>query len=430
MTTLKIINARIPDLTGIRENISILIEDGIIKKVSNNISAPYDYLIDANGNLVLPGLIDIHTHLRDFALSYKETFYSGTAAAAAGGITTVFDMPNTDPPTNSIKKIETKVSRISNEKLVNVGLYSGVPSMLNELDKIVKNPYIFGIKIFLYSDVFRKNLKNTINLILHHLKGVSIPLLIHGELPLQYNKYNNVSEFLYIHNALRELLAYLEILSINQNVKHHIHFCHVSLPSAAYLLSNSENVTFEVTPHHLFLNNSILTESDGIAKCLPPLRSNYCQKALIKMLYGGLIKIIATDHAPHALSEKVCTFNVAANGITGLETLFPLLFTEVSKGNLSLSDFISLVSRNPAKLMHLNKGEIFSGYDGDLIIVSPNTKWKIRGDNFHSKSKITPFEGYSVTGKILYTIVGGKTVYSNNMIVSKPGESGKVLKRN
>ncbi len=430
MTALKIINARIPTETGIRENVSIFIDNGIIEKISvNRIDKPFDSLINAKDHLVLPGLVDIHTHLRGLDYSYKETFFSGTSSAAAGGVTTVFDMPNSSPPTNSEYNIKNKILAISKEKVVNVGIYAGLPSDLHILNSLIHNPYIFGLKIFLYNKLFLKDFFKNLDYIFKNIKSY-IPILIHGELPVTNNNYSNVNEFLQLHNPLRELLSYISLISLISKYDIHIHFCHVSLPSAVSLLNNyNDRITFEVTPHHLYLENSILSNLDGIGKCLPPLRSNLCRKYLHKQLINGEINIIASDHAPHAESEKLCGFKNAANGIPGLETLFPLLFTEVATGKISLNRFINFVSKNPARLMKLNKGEILPKYDGDLIIIDSKKKWNISGESFLSKSKITPFDGYLVQGKILHTIVGGDIVYSGDSICVKPGKSGKILKR-
>ncbi|TFG05851.1 MAG: hypothetical protein EU536_00465 [Promethearchaeota archaeon] len=422
----------------------IAISQGQILKVGKvSHLPPCDTILDIQGNLIIPGVIDIHSHLRDLDLQYKEDFYSGTCAAANGGITTVIDMPNTQPATISSQLLKQKIDTAQKKVVINVGFYAGIPNSLTEIEDLVKKG-IFGFKIYLANKLsdFDMYDPDSLHQLLLEIKKNDCPLLVHAERKLDIHERIadlNSSElsaqdlYLMNHSPEVEKSAISYILRLNQRVGALLHICHVSTLQGVELIREEKNrsvwITAEVTPHHLFLSKEVLKKFNGFAKMLPPLRSPIDLEALWAGVNDRTIDCIATDHAPHLLSEKECTFASAANGIPGFETLVPLLFTALNQDQITLSRLIEVLSEFPAKFLHLSKkGKIAPGFDADLCVIDPKRTGIITPENFFSKAKFSPFRGRKVKGRPVMTIVKGKIVMRDNEILVNEG-TGNILLR-
>jgi dihydroorotase len=396
--------------------------------------------IDVEQKFVLPGMIDVHVHCRDMDYSYKEDYFTCTAAAIHGGITTIIDMPNSKPPTLSSEVLQKKMNEAKNKILCNVGFYSGMPKDIDDLKKLAKMG-IFGIKLLLnnpmtsldYSD--RAILKK---LVLSCAKN-NLRVLVHPELEKYVNQYQNdatidsISFFLKRHNEDNEWKTINYILGVCKDIQSHIHFCHLSTAKDIPIISEFKrnfhklNITSEITPHHLFLTEEELNKRGSFAKMLPPLRGRPNQKKLFHALKTGIVDIIATDHAPHGLEEKNKNFIDAPSGIPGLETSLSLLLTKVKKRKLRIQELCKFYAENPANILNLtSKGKISENYDADLVIVDPEIEYQIDSSKFFTKAKFSPFDGWKCNGKPIMTMIAGKIVSKDDQLIAKRG-SGNIL---
>jgi dihydroorotase len=398
--------------------------------------------LDVQGNLILPGLIDVHTHLRDFALYQKEDFYTGTCAALKGGFTSVLDMPNTRPLTNSLSRIQEKVKIIQQKSVANVGLYASLPDEDHEWSNL-SGAGIFGIKMFLHRpltsinindnnvllDIFKRSMHHNILLALHAEDKTIIETM-----EKQYQSHQNsiVKTHSLIHSYRAEVTAVKRVISLAKQNNPRLHFCHISTHQAVALLQKAKqsglNISYEVTPHHLTLSNQLFTTLGTLAQVEPPLRSNHTVKRLQRDLMTGLIDIIASDHAPHTLKEKQSQDPWSVpSGFPGLETTLPVLLTLMNNGKLTLNQLVDLLAYQPAQRFRLKrKGILYPGYDADITIVNPTIEHVIDPTRFCSKAQYSPFTGMKVIGKPTHVIIRGKTVMRDGTILAQPG-SGSVL---
>ncbi|MHA1332705.1 MAG: dihydroorotase [Candidatus Odinarchaeia archaeon] len=428
---LKIKNVKICRKDGIIKG-NILISNGkIVKITKNNSQDKADVEIDGKNKLVLPGIIDMHVHLRDLNQKYKEDFYSGTCAAAAGGVTTVVDMPNNDPPTDSLASLKRKIKKAKASAIVNVGFYCAPPIVKEEISEILKAG-AFGFKVYLNKHIggIDPQREEELYSFLMDVKRANGLVLIHPEEPgiitLEKNK-TNVEQFLAKHHPKFEKNAVKQCVKLAKKTGCRIHLCHVSCGDSIELIRGAKLdgalVTCEVTPHHLLLTEETLKSEGAIAKVAPPLRTLHDIQQLWRIgLEGGVADVLATDHAPHTLDEKNRGFSEAPCGFPGLETILPLMFTKVINGELSLSRFISLTSENPARILNLkNKGGIYAGLDADLVLVSTEEEYTINPEKFYSKSKLSPFKGWRVKAKPVLTLVKGIIIMDEGKITAPKG---------
>ena len=410
---------------------SVAISKGRIDGIFNEYEAPDSREeLDCRGLYILPGAIDIHVHLRDLNESRKEDYYTGTRAAAAGGITSVVDMPNSNPPVLANNVLEEKIEIARLERYVNIGFYAGISKDTKKLEWSKKSR-ILGLKVYPQSPLDNE-VSYTYERILECskiAKELALPLLFHPDSSDSSASPVNKDGFFRLHSCSKELDATRRFIDAHREVGNRLHVCHVSCATTMKLISENRaemNLTAEVTPHHLFLNSADSVYDDGTAKMLPPLRSPYDSKVLLEGLKTCTIDCVASDHAPHLEEEKKRAFLESPSGIPGLETLVPLLMTEVFAGRLTWAEYLRACSSGPALLIGLNnKGLLAPGYDADLIIVRRETT-QIRGNNFFSKAKITPFEGATVLAKPVATIVDGQIVYSDGEFLVEPGMVGRV----
>ncbi|MBD3405885.1 MAG: amidohydrolase family protein [Candidatus Lokiarchaeota archaeon] len=386
--------------------------------------------IDCDGNYILPGAIDIHVHLRDLSREDKEDFSTGTKAAAAGGVTTVLDMPNSQPPTLSWNALREKISRARERRYVNIGFYGGIPFSIEDFDTEMV-PHIHGLKVYPHSPLLAE-VKFTSNRIRESMKLAKthrIPLLFHPDVASTEDQPVTHDEFFKRHSCENEVESIRNFIRIREQVDCRLHVCHVSCAKSAELIAANRaesSLTAEVTPHHLLLQRDSFSHHNGVAKMLPPLRTKNDNNELWQYLQRCAIDCVATDHAPHTWGEKSAKFKYAPSGISGLETMVPILLTEVFDGNLSWVEYLRYCCSGPARIMHLReKGVLTKGYDADIVVIEKG-EWRIEGKDFYSKSKLTPFEGRIIKAKPIHTIVRGDVVYSHGNFPIGPGYAGHV----
>lgn len=336
-------------------------------------------ILNLSKKVIIPGAIDAHVHFRDFEQAYKEDFLSGNKAAVSGGITRVFEMPNSKPRADCLRVISDKIKK--NPDIVNMHFYGGV-SDENSEDKAKQiEKFIIGYKFYMYED---KNFDV--------LEKLNKRIAFHAEL-------NNTDDGL-----RNEINAVNLITKISAQFKFIPHICHISTADGLKI-AKEKNFTVEVTPHHLLLNKS----NDIRFNVRPPLRDERERMKLARNL--NVIDVIASDHAPHSEKEK----ENGANGFSGIETMLPLMLNLVNKGVLTLEQLIEKVCINPAKIFGLNN-EINLNEKANLTVIDLKKEWKIKGDNFYSKSKWTPFEGWNVRGKVSHVVVNGRLVMEDEIL--------------
>lgn len=424
---------------------SIAIDNGKIFKIGREASMPNaDTKIDLKGLLTLPGLIDVHVHLRDEGKVRKEDFYTGTSAAAAGGITTVLDMPNNDPVTMSSESLRNRMEMAKDKILVNVGFYSEFPYHIDEIESIVKAGAV-AFKLFMAEQVGGLNIEdnallqeafkavsNLKKLVATHAEDRKLLYKIKDQ--LQRTGQEDLDAYLKAHSEEVEAKAIYHLLEIARQANMRIHFCHVTTELGLNTIIEGKkrgaSATCETTPHNLLLTTKDLKLIGTTALTMPPLRDKHNVEALWEGIRNGSIDIVASDHAPHMPKEKE-TKDVweAKAGIPGLETMLPLLLTEARKGRLSISDIVRLMAEKPAEIFELkDRGLLKTGNWADLTIIDSRKKGKIDASKFRSKAKFSPFDGWNIEGMPVKTVVNGQLVMDENEIISKTG-IGAVLRR-
>jgi dihydroorotase (multifunctional complex type) len=424
---------------------SIAVDGGKIFKIGKETQMPKaDEKVDLKKLLVLPGLIDVHVHLRDEGKAYKEDFYSGTAAAAAGGMTTVLDMPNNDPVTMSVASVANRMTIAASKVLVNVGFFSEFPEDIEEIGGIV-NEGAVGFKLYGAEQVGGVAVGDdqTILEAFRRVGSLNSLTAIHAEDgaflkrakdELMHAGRNDIQAFLKAHSEGVEARAVKRFLGTAGQAKMHLHVCHLSTSTGLEAVTDAKEagstVTCETTPHHLLLSVEDLKRIGTLAVTMPPLREKHDLEALWNGVRNGAIDVLASDHAPHTLREKEreSVWDVKV-GIAGLETTLPLMLTEVHRDRVSIGDVVRLMSERPAEIFRLvGKGRLQEGNDADLTIVDLGNKYRIDASEFHSKAKYSPFDGKSVEGGPVKTFVNGKLVMDHGEIIAKAGD-GAIVRR-
>ncbi|MEM1536707.1 MAG: dihydroorotase family protein, partial [Candidatus Bathyarchaeia archaeon] len=363
----------------------IAIENGAIYKVGRETQMPRaDNVLSLGGFLVLPGLIDVHVHLRDEGKAYKEDFYTGTAAAAAGGFTTVLDMPNNAPVTMSAETLKRRMETARRKILVNVGFYSEFPKEMREIDAIIREGAV-AFKLYLGEQIGGLNIDDD-DALTEAFRTVAsqVPISVHAEDKnmlrraeerLKQEGRHDIEAFLEVHSEAVEVEAVGRVVEIAGKTKAKVHFCHVSTKQSLETIYEAKKsglpITCEVTPHHLFLSTEDLKHVGVMALTVPPLRDKSHVEALWSGLRQGIVDLIGSDHAPHTFTEKNAesVWDVKT-GIPGLETSLPLMLTAVNAGLLGIADVVRLMAENPAKIFKLKgRGFIKEGCKADLVAV-------------------------------------------------------------
>jgi dihydroorotase (multifunctional complex type) len=423
---------------------SIAIENGKIFKIGKETQMPNaDKKTNLGNMLVLPGLIDVHVHLRDEGKAYKEDFYTGTAAAAAGGFTTVLDMPNNDPVTMSTETLKKRMRIAGSRSIVNIGFYSEFPNDLGEVAGIVAQGAV-GFKLFMARQVGGLNIDDddALQETFRKVGESGVPVAVHAEDKallmaneerLKRANRHDAAAFLKAHSERVEIKAVERLLEVSAQTGVRLHFCHMTteegLKAVVETKKSGRNVTCEVTPHHLLLSNVDYERSGLMLTIMPPLRGESHIEALWKGVAEGWVDVLGSDHAPHALSEKSAgsVWDVKV-GVPGLETTLPLMLTMVRKNRISLAHVVQLLSEKPAELFNLrDRSGLAQGRKADLTVVDFKRKFRIDASKFHSKAKYSPFDGWEVQGSPVKTFVNGLLVMDEQGIVAKAG-SGEVIR--
>lgn len=376
----------------IRKNIFIK-DDKIAKITSQTLNA--DKIIDAKNKIIIPGLIDSHVHFREPGLTQKEDFLTGSMAAAAGGITTVLDMPNTLPPTTNLQRLDEK-RRLARKSIVNYGFHFG--STNDNIAEIEKAKNVASVKV--YMDYTTGDLIITDKNVLKKIFSTPTTKAIHAEAE-------------HIINAL-------ELVNNNSN----FYFCHVSSKEElGYIIKNKKNNIFvEVTPHHLFMTAKDLDTLGSFGEMNPGLKTEKDQEALWEGIYNGKVDTIATDHAPHTREEKLDPNY--PYGVPGCETMLPLLLNALNNKKITLKKIVQLCCENPVKIFKIkNKGFIKEGFDADLAIIDLELEKEVKNDELFTKCKWSPFNGWKLKGWPIATIVNGNVIFSNGKINKVRGKS-------
>lgn len=372
---------------GILINKNIFINNGIIKKITNQ-ELKADKVLDIKGKIVIPGLIDAHVHMREPGLTNKEDFLSGSYAAAAGGVTTFLDMPNTIPPTIDIMNLEEK-RKLARKSIVNYGFHFG--STLDNIHEIEKAKNIASIKI--YMDNTTGNLKIDKKKVIRKILSVSKITCIHAE-------NENV----------------LNVVNMFEDKNNSLYICHVSSKEELdYVNSRDKKIYVETCPHYLFLTDNDLNELGAYGEMKPNLKTKKDQEALWEGINNNKIDTIATDHAPHLKEEKI-KINYPY-GVPGIETMLPLLLNALNEKRITLKRIVELCCENPAKIFKIkNKSLIKEGFDADLTIIDLDVEKEIENDNLFTKCRWSPFSGWKLKGWPIITIVNGNIVFENGKI--------------
>lgn len=408
------------DLNAVQD---VLIENDRIIKVADSVRDDADTVLDAKGMYVMPGFIDLHVHLRDPGLTYKETLETGGMAAARGGVTTICAMPNTRPVTDTSQMIEELYERAAHESPVHVIQLGAITKgQLGEELADIRGMAEAGChaisedgKSVMNASLYRKAMK------IAKEEGISIfahcedITMVEGGVMNADAKAKELG-LPGITNSVEDVIVARDIL-LAKETGVRLHLCHCSTQDSVEMirLAKAEGlpVTGEVCPHHFTLCTDDIREDDGNYKMNPPLRAREDVEALKRGLADGTMDVIATDHAPHSAEEKNRSMAKAAFGIVGLETSAALTYTElVEPGILTVMQMAEKMSYNPAKILGLNdKGSVSEGKIADLVIFDPEKEYRIDVEKFASKGKNTPFNGYPVKGEVACTIVDGKIVY-------------------
>jgi dihydroorotase len=424
---------------------SIAVNNKKITKIGKETNMPKaDTKINLKNLLTLPGLIDTHVHLRDEGKAYKEDFYSGTAAAAAGGITTVLDMPNNQPVTMSAETLRNRIKTAEKKILVSVGFFSEFPKTTKEIERIAEEGAI-GFKLFMADQIGSLNIDDD-QAILQAFKTVddlNLPTAVHAEDHTELERAEHelknagredINAFLKAHSEDVETRAVNRQIRIVKQTQMHLHFCHISTRNALDAVVDAKRsglkISCEATPHHLFLSAAELKQIGMIGITMPPVRNKGHMLALWNGIEHKSIDVIGSDHAPHTIEEKkhASVWDVKV-GIPGLETTLPLLLTKVRQGRLTVGDLVELMSENPAKIFKLKeRGGLKEGNRADFTVVDLDKTHKIDTSNFHSKAKFSPFDGRVVQGKVVRTLVNGQIIMEDGEIMADAG-SGEIIRR-
>lgn len=402
------------------EQLDLLSRDGVVEKIEKSIRDQADEIIEAQGLALLPGLVDMHVHLRDPGLTYKEDVFTGCRAAAAGGVTSLLAMPNTKPPMDSpalveelLKKAEKACCRVYPSVCITRGMKGEELAPFEKLQKAgavaltddgrpVENSLLMAQAM---QEAARLGLR-----VVSHCEDLHLSkdgLMNEGVISRELNVPGVP--------AASENAATAREIALAESYGVPIHICHVSTAVSAAMIRDAKKrgvqVTGETAPHYLLLTEEALRKKDADWRMSPPLRTEEDRKALLEALKEGTLEAIATDHAPHSEEDKV-DFYQAPNGSIGMETSLSACYTALVKpGYLTLPELAAKMSLNPARLLKLPGGALRVGGPADFVLFDENRQWTVDRDKLHGKSKNTPFHGMTLSGKVVMTVCRGDIVY-------------------
>ncbi|MCD8230612.1 MAG: dihydroorotase [Clostridiales bacterium] len=403
----------------------ILIRDGVIEKIERTIeakAAKADQVVDAGGAYCMPGFIDLHVHLRDPGLTYKEDIASGGAAAVHGGFSTIVAMPNTKPVADCpevIAYVQNRAAEVTKVHVLQVG--SVTKGMRGEELSDIRGMAKAGCiclsedgKSVMNSDLYRDAMRIAVEenmTVLAHCEDIN---LVHGGVLNADEKAASMG-MPGISNAVEDIIVARDIL-LAKETGARLHLCHCSTKDSVEMVrlakADGVRVTAEVCPHHFSMSSEEIDGDDANFKMNPPLRTRKDVEALQRGLSEDVMDVISTDHAPHSAEEKAQSIRKAPFGIVGLETAAALTYTHLVKpGILTMMQMAEKMSYNPAKILGLNKGVIEVGAPADITVFDAEKEWVIDPEKFFSKGKNTPFAGKKVAGKVVATIIDGEVAF-------------------
>ena len=405
----------------------LYIENGKVVQLEKDIRQEADQVIDADGLVVCPGLVDMHVHLRDPGLTYKEDIFTGTAAAAHGGVTSVACMANTDPVVDTpeqVRYVKDKAAQANGVHVypiaaVSMGMRGEEPSDADALKK--------AGAIALSDDGCNVDNANLMRDVMIHAKRLEMPVLCHCEDTTMVEgravNEGSVSRQLWLEGrpAIAEEIMVMRDAMLAEETGAHVHICHVSTAKSVDIIRRMKKrgvaITCETCPQYFTLTEDEILTQGSMARVNPPLRTAKDIKGIIAGLKDGTIDAIATDHAPHSAEEKSRPLTRAPSGMVGLETSLAIALTELyHTGKMKLPDIIKRMTYTPASILRLSsKGRLSLGSDADITIFDPEEVWTIDPEQFASKARNTPFAGREVKGKVKYTIVGGNVIYQDRL---------------
>jgi dihydroorotase len=413
----------------------VLIEDSLISKIELDITDSQAKVIDLNGQLLLPGVIDDQVHFREPGLTHKGNIASESRAAIAGGITTFMEQPNTQPQTTTIEKLEEKFARAHETSFANYSfLFGGTNDNLEELKKLDKNA-CSGVKLFLGSstgnmlvddeEVLEKIFKNTEMVISAHCEDEAT---IRNNMQRAKEKYGDdipIKMHPEIRSAEACYLSSSKAIALAKKTGARLHVFHVSTGVETDLFQNdiplqNKKITSEVCIHHLWFSDQDYAEKGTLIKWNPAVKSQQDRTLLWKALLDDRIDVIATDHAPHTLEEKNNVYTKAPSGGPLVQHALPAMLQKYEEGMISLEKIVEKMCHNPAVLFDIEKrGYIREGYYADLVVVNSKQPWTVAKDNIAYHCGWSPFEGVRFKHKITHTFVNGHLAYENGVFSKK-----------
>ncbi len=410
------------------------IKDGKIEeigKIENNSKDTFD----AKGLTVLPGCIDTQVHFREPGSTDVEDLESGSKAAVLGGVTSVFEMPNTNPPTSNQTEFNKKLDLAKNRMFSNYAFYFGAtPQNMEDLKNVDKLEGCCGVKLFAGSSTGNLLVKDEQD-IEKVISNSSKIVAIHSEdedilnLRKKFIKKGDVSSHPLWRNEECAMSSTRRVVKIAERYNKKIHVLHVTTKEEVEFLSRYKgNVSFEITPQHLTISApDCYNKLGSLAQMNPPIRDEKHQVMLWKAVKEGIVDTIGSDHAPHSLENKKKEYPQSPSGMPGVQTLIPIMLNHINNNKLTLAQFVKLVCDNPCRIFGIkNKGKIKEGFDADLTVIDMNMKKVIKNDWIASKCGWTPFDGFEVKGFPLGTIVNGKAIVWDGKLIEKA--NGKPLK--
>jgi allantoinase len=425
---------------------SLIIDEGKIIGIMKSSEPKADRVVDAAGRFILPGMVDMHVHLRDPGNPERENFESGTRAAAAGGVTTVMDMPNTIPATVTVKAFEEKKAIVGKKSLVDFGLVAGAGEVPEEELRGLANAGAVAFKSFMIARFkelaaddwqLRKNFEI--------IADEGLPCLIHAENQVivdrgvaEAKRLGRVDPLAHceFRPSMAEAEAASRALMFAEEAGMHLHVCHITAGSVVDILEEAQirgvDATGETSTNYLLMNEETMKARGPYAKVDPPLRTEADQARLWDALNDGVIDVLASDHAPYTKEEKERgwknIFDAPSGGVV-IETTLPLMLNAVNDGRIGLERLVEVFSANPAMIngVYPKKGALNIGADADVVIVDMDKQFKIRGEDLKTIQKITPYEGIEGVGAPVMTLLRGSVVYEDGQVVGKPGQ-GKWLR--
>lgn len=414
----------------------VLVEDETIEKISDNIDVKADKEYDLTGKYLMPGVIDAHVHFRTPGYEAKEDWKTGSMAALAGGVTTVFDMPNTKPHTTTLEALASKREIVAKKAMVNYGFFFGGET--GNLEDCKEAEGIVGFKVYMGATTGQKAVgqKDNIEELLEDLfENTDKVVAVHAEDEEIMQKHAEVYQGDHtpeVHSLIRNdevaFTAAKKAIHLAKKFAGRMHICHMSTKKEVELMRKfgSDLITCEVSPHHLFLSIKDYSTHGNFVKMNPPIRGQHDQDILWKAIQDGVVKIVASDHAPHLREEKERDYWKAPAGVPGVQTMLPLMLNAVNDEKLEIHDVVKLLSYGPAKLYGVKgKGAVREGYDADLVVVDMNFMHKVEDQDMKSKCGWSPFSDMYLKGWPEMTFVNGVLGMEKGRIIRSDELKGK-----